>query len=84
MSPSPEHMTRTWSGFIKVKLLHRQGASVLLPELVLVGADGDLWVQPQYFHAPLLALDENGGTATMWIGALDRTRQAGSGLAASR
>ena len=73
-------MTRAWSGFIKVKLLHRQGASVLLPELVLVGADGDLWVQPQYFHAPLLAWDDNGGTATMWIGALDRTRQVGSGL----
>ena len=73
-------MTRTWSGFIKVKLLHREGASVLLPEVVLVGADGELWVQPQYFHAPLLAWDEHSGTATMWIGALDRTRQVGAGL----
>ena len=53
---------------------------MLLPELVLVGADGDLWVQPQYFHAPLLAWDENGGTAKMWIGALDGTRQEDGGL----
>lgn len=79
-SPSPEHMTRTWSGFIKVKLLHREGASVLLPELVIMGTDGDLWVQPQFFFAPLLQWHEDSGRATVWVGALDRTRQVGGGL----
>ena len=73
-------MTKTWPGFIKVKLLHRPGASVLLPELVLMGDDGDLWVQPQYFFPPLLGWYQGSGRATVWIGALDRTRQVGNGF----
>jgi hypothetical protein len=50
------------------------------PELIIVGEKGDQWVQPQFFHAPLLALDDNDGMATIWIDALDRTRQAAGGL----
>lgn len=73
-------MTKTWSGLVKVKLLHRDGGSVLLPDLVVVGAKGNQWVQPQFFHAPLLAWDDDNATATIWIGALDRTRQEAGGL----
>lgn len=64
-------MTYSWTGFIKVRLLHREGASVLLPE-VLVIEDGDLhWVQPQFFNACVIVFGDD-PTGTIGLSAADR------------
>lgn len=72
-------MAATHSGLIKVKLLHRRGASVILPELLALGETGDQLIQPQFFYPPILALDGEASAARLWINALDRRREVDSG-----
>lgn len=63
--------TETWNGLIKLKLVHRRGASVLLPDVLVGGSEHQHWIQPQYFYAPILALGE--GLASFTLAALDPT-----------
>lgn len=61
-------------GLIKVKMLHRSGATVLLPEVIITEGSDPIWVQPQFFYAPLLRFGDDNSTATLLIGALDPRR----------
>jgi len=38
-------------GFIKLKLVHESGASLLVPDLLAADLDGMRWFQPQFFYA---------------------------------
>lgn len=74
-------MAKSWHGVVKIKMLHRPGATVLLPEAVIVTGARDQWVQPQWVYAPLLAFtDDHTAHATIRIAALDPTRRDGGGL----
>lgn len=73
-------MTRTWPGVVKIKMLHRAGGTVLLPEAVIVGAATNQWAQPQFFYAPQLAFADEWSTATIFFAALDHTRRNHEGL----
>ena len=42
-------------GFIKLKLVHAEGTSLLVPDLLAVDAGGMRWLQPKYFYAPQLS-----------------------------
>lgn len=50
-------------GFIKLRLVHARGRSLLLPDQVVVRGSGTFWLQPQWFYSSVLALDEPGHTA---------------------
>lgn len=50
-------------GFIKLRLVHARGRSLLLPDQVVVQGSGIFWLQPQWFYAPILMLDEPGCTS---------------------
>ena len=56
---------KAWPGFVKIKMLHRAGGTILLPEVVIVGGAGNQWVQPQFVHAPLLHFAGDGSSATI-------------------
>ena len=71
---------KTWPGFVKIKMLHRAGGTILLPEVVIFGGAGNQWVQPQFVHAPLLHFASDGSSATIWLAALDHSRQHQGGL----
>lgn len=42
-------------GFIKLKLVHAEGASLLVPDLLAVDLGGMRWFQPKFFYAPFLS-----------------------------
>jgi hypothetical protein len=74
-------VVKSWHGVVKIKMLHRPGATVLLPEAVIVTGARDQWVQPQWVCAPTLAFtDDHKGRATIRFAALDPTRRDGGGL----
>jgi hypothetical protein len=74
-------MTKSWRGVVKIKVLHRPGATVLLPEAVIVTGARDQWVQPQWVYAPLLAFtDDHKAHATIHIAAVDPSRRDDAGL----
>jgi hypothetical protein len=50
---------KSYEGFIKVKLVHARGFSVLLPDLVFAEIDGWRWFQPQYFSPCLLSFQDD-------------------------
>lgn len=70
-------------GLIKVKLLHGDGGTVLLPELIVLGDALDHWVQPQFFFAPLLYWDDDNAGTIINIAAVDKTRRFSDGLDAT-
>lgn len=47
-------------GLIKLRLVHARGRSILLPDQVFVQGSGTFWLQPEWFYAPVLWLDEPG------------------------
>jgi hypothetical protein len=54
-----EYGSTEFKGFIKCKLAHGLGYSVLIPDFIFLGEDGRHWIQPLSYHAPLLGkLDE--------------------------
>ncbi len=55
------------SGVVKVRLVHAQHGSILLPDLSVVGGHSPYWLQPQWVYAPLLNLDGSGST-TLYVG----------------
>jgi hypothetical protein len=61
-------------GVIKLKMLHRRGATVLLPEVIVLGGTDPVWVQPHFFYAPSLAFGDGDATASLRLGALDPNR----------
>lgn len=55
-------------GLLKVKLLHAQGYSLLMPDLLLVqGTEQWQWLQPKFFTACLMHFLEDFSTATLWL-----------------
>jgi hypothetical protein len=42
-------------GFVKLKLVHAAGTSLLLPDLLAADIGGMRWFQPKFFTAPLLS-----------------------------
>jgi hypothetical protein len=50
-------------GYVKLKLVHARGFSLLLPDLLIADFDGWRWFQPQFFSAPLLSFIGDAGYA---------------------
>lgn len=50
-------------GFIKLRLVHARGRSLLLPDQIVVRGTGTFWLQPQWFYASMLMVDGPGYTA---------------------
>ena len=69
-----------WPGVVKIKMLHRAGATVLLPDLVIIGGAGNQWVQPRFVHSPLLVFTDDAARATIWFAALDPSHRSENGL----
>jgi hypothetical protein len=73
---------RAWPGLVKVKMLHRVGGTILLPEVIVVGSAGTQWAQPQWVYAPILGFgdDEDDALATIQVAVADPLRQQQDGL----
>jgi hypothetical protein len=54
-------------GYIKCKLVHGRGYSVIVPDLLLLGRDGCLWLQPLAFYPNQLANRDGKITCAMAI-----------------
>jgi hypothetical protein len=55
-------------GLLKVKLIHAQGYSLLMPDLLLMqGRDRWQWIQPKFFTACLMHFLKNFSTAALWV-----------------
>ena len=52
-----------YEGFIKLKLAHARGFSVILPDILISDLDGWRWFQPQYFTPCLLSFVEEASYA---------------------
>lgn len=77
-------MEKSWQGVVKVKMLHRPGATVLLPEAVVVTSSSDRWVQPHWLYAPTIAFTCNDeARASIHFAALDPNRRSEGGLLCS-
>jgi hypothetical protein len=77
-------MSKSWQAVVKVKLAHRAGGSVLLPEVVALGSAGRQWVQPHFFYAPVLSYFDGGDShARIMIAAVDPSRRIEGGLLCS-
>lgn len=48
----------SYEALVKLKLVHARGGSVLGPDLLVLETDG-VWLQPQFFTAPLLNFHKN-------------------------
>lgn len=60
MDAFPAHAgEKSYEGYIKVKLVHAQGFSVLLPDLVFSEIDGWRWFQSQYFSPCLMSFQDD-------------------------
>lgn len=46
---------QVYSGFIKCKLAHGKGLTVIIPDLLFFGKKGERWIQPLAFGPPLLS-----------------------------
>src|SRR6185437_12645199 len=46
---------QAYSGFIKFKLAHGKGLTVIIPDLLFLGKTGERWIQPLAFGPPLLS-----------------------------
>lgn len=54
-------------GLIKCKLIHAQGFSLLLPELLVADVGGWKWFQPKFFTACLLHFLDGFAMGSLWI-----------------
>lgn len=54
-------------GLIKLKLIHAQGFSLLLPELLVAEVGGWKWYQPKFFTACLLHYLDGFAICNLWI-----------------
>ncbi len=54
-------------GFIKLKLVHAEGTSLLVPDLLAADFGGMCWFQPKFFYAPQLSFWEGYAAANIVI-----------------
>lgn len=54
-------------GFIKLKLVHAEGTSLLVPDLLAADFGGMCWFQPKFFYAPQLSFWEGYAAANIGI-----------------
>lgn len=54
-------------GFIKLKLVHAQGTSLLVPDLLAADFGGMRWFQPKFFYAPQLSFWDGYAAADIGI-----------------
>lgn len=54
-------------GFIKLKLVHAEGTSLLVPDLLAADLGGMRWFQPKFFYAPQLSFWEGYAAANIGI-----------------
>jgi len=47
---------------MKLRIVHARGRSLVLPDQIIVCGSGTYWLQPQWFYASMLMLDEPGYT----------------------
>ena len=65
------------NGLLKVKLIHAQGYSILMPDLLLVQeTERWQWIQPKFFTACLMHFLKNFSTSAFWVD----TREGGPQL----
>lgn len=50
-------------GFMKLRLVHARGRSLVLPDQIVVRGSGTFWLQPQWFYASMLMVDDPGYTS---------------------
>lgn len=60
---SGSDLGNVYDGFVKLRLVHARGRSIVLPDHVMVEGTAPYWLQPQWVYASMLALDEPGYTA---------------------
>lgn len=74
-------------GFIKLKLVHAEKTSLLVPELLAADLGGMLWFQPKFFYAPQLSFWDGYSAADIGIevsgGPLVKVGFTSGGLVAS-
>jgi len=74
-------------GFIKFKLVHAEGTSLLVPDLLAADFGGMRWFQPKFFYAPQLSFWDSYAAADIGIevsgGPLVNVRFTSGGLVAS-
>ena len=56
-----------FDGYIKCKLIHKKGASIILPELIIIGEDNFNWVQHFTFLMNLLVKDNDIVTNSIFV-----------------
>ena len=54
-------------GFIKLKLVHAEGTSLLVPDLITTDLGGMRWFQPKFFYAPQLSFWDGYAAADIGI-----------------
>lgn len=59
MQTFPANGKAIYDGLVKLKLVHANGFSLLLPELIVIDIDGWKWFQPKFFSACLISFSEN-------------------------
>ncbi|WP_434300239.1 hypothetical protein [Corallococcus exiguus] len=74
-------------GYLKCKLVHGEGKSIIVPDVLFLGESGDKWIQPLAFMPCLLLKTEDDVFGTVWIdiagGATVRVNFRSSGLVGS-
>lgn len=58
MRTFPTYGEAVYSGLIKLRLVHSDGFSLVLPELIVIEIDGWKWFQPKFFSPCLISLLE--------------------------
>jgi hypothetical protein len=56
----PTYGEAAYSGLIKLKLVHADGFSLILPELIVIEIDGWKWFQPKFFSPSLISILDEG------------------------
>ncbi|MEI5671845.1 MULTISPECIES: hypothetical protein [unclassified Nocardioides] len=51
-----------YDGYVKVRLVHRRGRTIVLPDHVMVSSNAPYWLQPQWVYPSMLMLDDPGYT----------------------
>lgn len=69
-----------FDGLIKLRLVHRPGASVfLVDQIVVTEVDRPYWLQPQWTYPPQLHFFSDGAVANVWVATVG-TRKAGANV----
>ncbi|MDP2830007.1 MAG: hypothetical protein Q8O37_15555 [Sulfuricellaceae bacterium] len=66
MQTFPANGKAIYDGLVKLKLVHANGFSLLLPELIVINIDGWKWFQPKFFSACMISFAENAAYGHSW------------------